>query len=276
MLHLAPRISASTEYVSNLFSNPPQVGVILGSGLGSFAKQLDSPVCIPYADIPGFPGSKHRQLIGHKKELLCGHVEGVALVTMAGRFHYYEGYAIEDVAYPVRVMKSLGVHTLIVSNASGGLHPQYKAADIVLIEDHINLMFRNPLIGVNDDQLGPRFPDMSAPYDPELIDRAAQIARQRDFVVHRGVYAAMTGPTYETRAEYRMLRRLGADMVGMSTVPETIVARHAGLRVLALSAITNLCRPDSLQETSGQEVVDAAALAEPKMSQIVRGLLASL
>ena len=274
MLHLAPRITEAANYIRDLFPTAPRAGIILGSGLGNFSAQLESPTTIPYADIPGFPAGS--DVIGHKRELLCGTVGGVPVLTMAGRFHYYEGYPIDEVAFPVRVMKELGVELLVVSNASGGLNPQFKSADIVIIEDHINLMFRNPIIGVNDDNLGPRFPDMSAPYDADLIELAGKIARENDFVAHRGVYAAMTGPTYETRAEYRMLRTLGADMVGMSTVPEVIVAVHAGLRVLALSAVTNLCRPDQLEETSGQEVVDAASIAEPKMTKIVLGILADL
>ncbi len=274
MLHLAPRITEAATYIRDLCPITPRAGIILGSGLGNFSSQLESTTTIPYADIPGFPAGSN--VIGHKRELLCGTVEGVPVVTMAGRFHYYEGYPIDNVAFPVRVMKKLGIEVLVVSNASGGLNPKYKSADVVILDDHINLMFRNPLIGVNDENLGPRFPDMSSPYDPELIEQAKKIARENDFEAHTGVYGAMTGPTYETRAEYRMLRTLGADMVGMSTVPEVIVAVHEGLRVLALSAVTNLCRPDQLEETSGQEVVDAASIAEPKMTKIVRGVLAGL
>ena len=192
---------------------------------------------------------------------------------MAGRFHCYEGYAYQQLTLPVRVMKQLGVDTLIVSNASGGVNPQYRSGDIMVLDDHINLMFGSPLIGINDDNLGPRFPDMCAPYDPELIERALEIARQHNFVAHRGVYCALTGPTYETRAEYRMLRTIGADVAGMSTVPEVLVAVHAGLRVLALSVVTNVCKPDTLTTTSGQEVVDVAQTAEPKMTAIVNGVI---
>ncbi len=271
MQGLAARIQLACDGIRSHWNHTPRAGIILGSGLGDFASQVAADVIIPYEEIPGFP--QKAATIGHRGELVCGTISGVPVATMAGRFHFYEGHAIDDVAFPVRVMKALGVEYLIVSNASGGLNPAFGSSDIMVMEDHIQLMFQNPLIGVNDDTLGPRFPDMSAPYDRELIEMAQQIARQNDFQLHQGVYAALTGPTYETRAEYRMLRYLGADVVGMSTVPEVIVARHAGLRVLALSVVTNVCQPDSLQETTGEDVVDAAGLAEPQLTAIVRGVL---
>ena len=195
---------------------------------------------------------------------------------MDGRFHLYEGYSASEVAFPLRVMRQLGTEVVIVSNASGGLHPGFNSGDVMVIEDHINFMWRNPLIGVNDEKLGPRFPDMCEPYDRHLAEYAVVAARQAGFSCHQGIYAAMKGPTYETRAEYRMLRRLGADAVGMSTVPETLVAVHAGMRVLGLSAITNLCRPDALESTSGGMVQSAAERAEPCMRQIVEGVVQKL
>jgi purine-nucleoside phosphorylase len=194
---------------------------------------------------------------------------------MQGRFHCYEGYSAELSAFPIRVMKALGVELLVVSNAAGGLNPQFAAGDLMVIDDHINFLNRNPLIGVNDDRLGQRFPDMSRPYDRRLGDRSLEIARRHGFVCHRGVYIAMLGPTYETRAEIRMLRYLGGDAVGMSTVPEVIVAAHAGLRVLGLSTITNICSPDVPHMTSGEEVVATAETAREKLRAIVTGVIES-
>ena len=193
---------------------------------------------------------------------------------MEGRYHLYEGYDVRQITLPVRVMRALGIELLIVSNASGGLNPRFAVGDVVVIEDHINLMHRNPLVGTNDDELGPRFPDMSAPYDRALAERALTIARRENFAAHQGVYVGLTGPNYETRAEYRFLRRIGADLVGMSTVPEVIVAAHAGMRVLALSVVTNACRPDSLTPTDGHGVLAAACSAEPKVTKIVLGIVA--
>jgi len=193
-----------------------------------------------------------------------------------GRLHLYEGNSLQMATLPVRVMRAMGIDILIVSNASGGLNPGFGSGELMIIEDHINLMWRNPLIGPNDDQQGPRFPDMCQPYDHDLMQRAHAVARANGIKLHQGVYAAMSGPTYETRAEYRMLRRIGADVVGMSTVPETIVAVHAGMRVLGLSAVTNLCRPDALDSTDGEQVKAAAELAEPQMRKIVEGVVAQL
>ena len=192
---------------------------------------------------------------------------------MQGRFHCYEGYSAERATFPVRVMKALGIELLVVSNAAGGLNPNFAAGDVMVIDDHINLLNRNPLVGVNDDNLGPRFPDMGAPYDRRLGDQALAIARKHDFACHRGVYIAMLGPTYETRAEIRMLRYIGGDAVGMSTVPEAIVAAHAGLRVLGLSTITNVCSPDTPHTTSGDEVVATANAARDKLKAIVAGVI---
>jgi purine-nucleoside phosphorylase len=271
MLQLTGQIEDAARAIREHWTREPRVGIILGTGLGNFAEQIEHEAVIAYDKIPHFPRST---AIGHKGQLVCGQVAGVPVVTMEGRFHLYEGYPLKQVTLPVRVMKALGIELLIVSNASGGMNPHFTAGDIMVIEDHINLMGDNPLIGINDDRLGPRFPDMSCPYDPDLIDRALAIARRADFLAHRGVYIALSGPNYETRAEYRMLRRLGGDVVGMSTVPEVIVAVHAGLRVLALSAVTNVCLPDALGKTDGAAVVDAAQIAEPKMRKIVLGILA--
>lgn len=212
--------------------------------------------------------------VGHRGRLLCGRLAGVPVVAMQGRFHCYEGYSAERATFPVRVMKALGIELLVVSNAAGGLNPNFACGDVMVIDDHINLLNRNPLVGVNDDQLGPRFPDMSAPYDRRLGDRSLAIARREGFACHRGVYIAMLGPTYETRAEIRMLRYFGGDAVGMSTVPEAIVAVHSGLRVLGLSTITNVCSPDRPHATSGEEVVATAETARDKLLAIVIGIIA--
>jgi purine-nucleoside phosphorylase len=272
MLQLAKQIDQAASFIRGRWSTKPSAGIILGTGLGNFVDQMQIDVAIPYGEIPNFPRST---AIGHKGQLVCGSVHGVPVVTMQGRFHLYEGYPPEQITLPVRVMKALGIKLLIVSNASGGMNPYFKSGDVMVIEDHINLMGANPLTGINDDQLGPRFPDMSSPYDRALIDQALAIARREDFVAHKGVYIALSGPNYETRAEYRFLRRIGGDVVGMSTVPEVIVAVHAGLKVLALSVVTNVSLPDAMgQPTDGQMVVDAAKTAEGKLAKIVLGILA--
>jgi purine-nucleoside phosphorylase len=270
MRHLPAQIDESTAYIRSRWSGLPRVGIILGSGLGSVGDSIALEHCFPYNDIPHFLRST---AVGHKGQLLCGRLANVPVVAMQGRFHCYEGYSAERATFPVRVMKSLGIELLIVSNAAGGLNPNFAAGDIMVIDDHINLLNRNPLIGVNDDTLGPRFPDMSAPYDRELGDRALAIARREDFICHRGVYIAMLGPTYETRAEIRMLRYLGGDAVGMSTVPEAIVAAHAGLKVLGLSTITNVCSPDVAHIASGEAVVAMAETARDKLQAIVTGII---
>lgn len=273
MPRLAAHIDDAAAAVRERWSRTPRVGVILGSGLGDLAKGIVADATIDYADIPRFPKTT---AIGHAGKLVCGTLEGAPVIAFQGRFHLYEGHSAELAGLPVRLLKALGGEALIVSNAAGGLNPQYATGDVMLIEDQINLMFRNPLVGLNDDALGPRFPDMSAPYDRELQRHAVRIAMEHRFLLHRGVYVGMLGPTYETRAEYRMARRLGGDAVGMSTVPEVIVARHAGLRVLGLSTITNLGSADALGETSGHNVLAVAATAAGKLSAIVRGVVAEL
>jgi purine-nucleoside phosphorylase len=248
----------------------PKAGIILGSGLGAVADEIETEAAIDYGEIPNFLRST---AVGHKGRLLCGRLAGVPVIAMQGRFHCYEGYSAERATFPVRVIKALGIELLVVSNAAGGLNPNYATGDVMVIDDHINLLNRNPLVGVNDDNLGPRFPDMSSPYDRRLSDQALAIARRADFACHRGVYIAMLGPTYETRAEIRMLRYLGGDAVGMSTVPEAIVAAHAGLRVLGLSTITNVCSPDTPHTTSGDEVVATANAARDKLKAVVAGVV---
>jgi purine-nucleoside phosphorylase len=272
MLHLFGQINESARFVRDAWNRRPKAGIILGSGLGSVGDAIEIDAAIDYGDVPHFLRST---AVGHRGRLLCGRLAGVPVVAMQGRFHCYEGYSAQRATFPVRVMKALGAELLIVSNAAGGLNPNFAAGDVMVIEDHINLLNRNPLVGVNDDRLGPRFPDMSAPYDRRLGDRALAIARSRDFVCHRGVYIAMLGPTYETRAEIRMLRFLGGDAVGMSTVPEAIVAAHAGMRVLGLSTITNVCSPDVPHTTSGEEVVATAETARDKLRAIVTGIVTS-
>lgn len=273
MLHIAEQIETTARAVRKHWAETPRVGIILGSGLGDLAEEIAVAEQIDYGDIPGFVKST---AIGHKGQLVCGHLEGIPVIAFQGRFHLYEGYSAEQAALPTRLTKALGANALIVSNAAGGLNPHYAVGDVMVIEDHINFMFANPLIGVNDDNLGPRFPDMSAPYDKEFMEVAARVARREDFVLHRGVYVAMLGPTYETRAEYRMARRIGGDAVGMSTVPEVIAARHAGLRVLGLSTITNVGSPDAPTGTTGHDVINAAQRASDKLSKLVRGVVANL
>jgi len=272
MHELAAQIAQAAQTIGQHWQGRPRVGIILGTGLGSVAQQIDTETALDYQAIPNFPQSTS---VGHTGQLVCGKLQGVSVVAMEGRFHAYEGYTHRQITFPVRVMKALGAELLIVSNACGGMNPQYDQGDIMVIEDHINLMNGNPLIGVNDDALGPRFPDMCAPYDPLLIDRALEIARRENFAAHKGVYVAVTGPNLETRAEYRFLRAIGADVVGMSTVPEVIVAVHAGMRVLGLSIVTDLCLPDALEPADINSILATASEAEPKLGKIVMGVLAA-
>lgn len=270
MQGLQEKIEEAAVAIRAQWSRVPRIGIILGTGLGNFAEQIDAEAKISYEEIPHFPRST---AIGHRGQLVCGMLRGLPVVTMEGRFHTYEGYSSQRVTLPVRVMKHLGISLLVVSNASGGLNPRYRSGDIMVIEDHINLMASNPLVGINDDRLGPRFPDMCEPYDKRLIDRALEIARGENFIAHKGTYVALTGPSYETRAEYRFLRMIGGDVVGMSTVPEVIVAAHMGLRVLALSTVTNMCLPDAIQASTGDEVVEIARSAEEKLRKVVFGIV---
>ncbi|MFZ5829566.1 MAG: purine-nucleoside phosphorylase [Planctomycetota bacterium] len=273
MMGLVAQIEQAVEVIRRKYVGQPKVGLVLGTGLGGVAERIDGEVAFDYESIPNFPQST---TASHAGRLLCGTLMGVPLVAMEGRFHAYEGYTQRQITFPVRVMRALGADVLIVSNACGGMNPHYASGDIVVIEDHINLMSGNPLVGVNDDRLGPRFPDMSAPYDRQLAARAMEIARKENFVAHRGVYVAVTGPNLETRAEYRFLRAIGADVVGMSTVPEVLVAVHAGMRVLGLSVVTDLCFPESLKPAVLEEILEVAAAAEPKLRKIVLGVVESL
>ena len=252
----------------------PLAGIVLGSGLGQLADQIQDPVAVPYSAIPGFPVST---AVGHKGNFIFGTLGGREIVAMQGRIHFYEGYGIQMVVLPIRVMIALGIQYLFVSNAAGGVNFHFHVGDLMIIRDHIN-MIPNPLIGPNDDREGPRFPDMTRPYEPKLIARAKKIARKQGIFVQEGVYLADTGPSYETPAEYRFYRTIGADAVGMSTVPEVIVARHAGIPVFGMSVITNEAHDDYADdyENDGEDVVKAAAAAADKMSGIFREMIASL
>jgi purine-nucleoside phosphorylase len=270
MLHLYDQIQAAVAVICTKWQREPHAGIILGTGLGNFVERIEVEATFDYADLPHFPLST---ATSHHGRLICGTLAGLPVVVMQGRFHKYEGYTLNQVTLPVRVMKALGAQLLIVSQAVGGMNPLYQPGDVMIIDDHINLLGDNPLVGVNDERLGERFPDMSAPYDPELIEVGQRIARQGDFVVHRGVMVAVTGPCLETRAEYRFLRMIGADVVGMSTVPETIVAVHSKMRVFGLSVITDMCLPDNLQVADVAHIIATANSAQPKLTALVEGVL---
>jgi purine-nucleoside phosphorylase len=249
------------------------VAVVLGTGLGALAERIASAESIPYEEIPHFPLST---VESHTGQLLMGTLGGTPVVAMQGRFHRYEGYSLDQVTFGVRVMKLLGAEILVVSAACGGMNPLWTPGELVMLDDHINLMGDNPLVGPNLDDLGPRFPDMSEPYDGELQELALAVARGRRIPLHRGVYVAVTGPSLETRAEYRMLRAMGADVVGMSTVPEVIVARHMGMRVLGISIITDACLPDALDPADVQKIIQTAMEAEPSLTTILADVIRQL
>src|SRR5213083_423806 len=251
----------------------PDVAIILGTGLGALADEVTVETRIPYGEIPGFPLST---VESHAGQLLVGTLAGRRVAAMQGRFHRYEGYSLEQIAFPVRVLRRLGARTLVVSNACGGMHPLWSPGDLMLIADHINLLGDNPLVGPNDDTLGPRFPDMSQPYDELLRALARQVALDERIVLREGVYVAVAGPNLETRAEYRMLRALGADVVGMSTVPEVIAAVHLGMRVLGVSIITDQCLPDALAPASVEQIIAVARAAEPRLTALIDGVLERL
>lgn len=271
MLELYDHIQQACETIRSQFDSVPGVGVILGTGLGSLAEEIEVEAAIDYGDIPHFLSST---ATSHRGRLVCGRLGGVPIVAMEGRFHMYEGYPLKQITLPIRVFKELGAELLIVSNACGGLNPYFNSGDIMVIEDQINLMGDNPLIGINDDRLGPRFPDMCEPYDQQWIDRTIEIARQLGIGIHKGVFVAVAGPNLETRAEYRFLRMIGADVVGMSTVPETIVAVHCGLRTVGLSVITDMCLPDALQPANVEQIIATAGEAAPKLIAIVKEIVA--
>ncbi len=271
--HTLEAVERAATVVRSRFSRQPELAIILGTGLGGVAARIRVDCVIEYQDVPGFPLST---VESHAGRLICGTLGGKTVVAMQGRFHRYEGYSLQQVTFPVRVFKALGATTLIVSNACGGMHPLWNAGDLMLIADHINLLGDNPLIGPNDDRLGPRFPDMSEPYDASLRALARSEAQRLGLAVREGVYVAVTGPCLETRAEYRFLRQIGADVVGMSTVPEVIVAVHAGLRVLGISIITDMCLPDALEPASLDHILAVAARAEPNLTALVAGVVERL
>lgn len=264
------KISSAADHIKSIFHNPIDVGIILGTGLGQLIQTIEIAHEISYEQIPFFPVST---VESHKGKLIIGQLSGKTVLAMQGRFHYYEGYNMKEVTFPVRVMKALGIEKLIVSNAAGGLDPNYQVGELMILNDHIDLFPENPLRGKNLDSFGVRFPDMSEPYSQRLIALAKTIAAEQNIHVNEGVYAAVQGPNLETRAEYKYLRTIGADAVGMSTIPEVIVGRHMDMEIFAVSAITDLCSPGNIKKVSIAEVLAAAAIAEPKMSSIIRGLV---
>lgn len=263
-------VREASRAIRDRWSGLPEVGLVLGTGLGALAREIEPEATFPYADLPHFPRST---VAGHAGQLVCGRLAGRPVMAMEGRFHLYEGYTAEQVTFPIRVMKELGCRLLIVSNASGGLNPHFRKGDLVVIEDHINLMGANPLIGPNDERLGPRFPDMIEPYDQSLQRIALDVALEENIVAHRGVYVGVVGPNLETRAEYRFLRGIGADVVGMSTIPEVLVAVHAGMKVLGFSIVTDMCLPDALKPVRIEEIIAVANAAEVQLRSIVTKVL---
>jgi len=270
---LRQRLQAAATVIRTFCKRRPSVGIILGTGLGRLAGDIRNKTVIPYADIPNFPQTT---VATHAGELIIGDLAGKTVAALAGRFHYYEGYSMQQISLPVRVLKAIGAKTLVVSGAVGGMNPQHRRGDLVVIEDHINLMGANPLVGPNDDTLGPRYPDMCAPYDRKLMDLALNAALTQNVRCHSGVYVAVAGPNLETRAEYRFLRTIGADVVGMSVVPEAIVAVHAGLRVLGLAIVTDMCLPDALKPADIRDIIKTANAAEPKVTAVVESVIKKL
>ncbi|MBI3123115.1 MAG: purine-nucleoside phosphorylase [Ignavibacteriales bacterium] len=273
MNSLLSMINETLEVIRKKTTNEYEVGIVLGTGLGGLVREIEVEHEIEYGDLPHFPLST---VESHQGKLIFGKINGKNVVAMQGRFHYYEGYTMRQITYPIRVMKFLGVKTLLVSNACGGMNPIYSRGDVMIMQDHINLLGDNPLIGKNEDELGPRFPDMSEPYNLELIKLAEEVALENKIKVQKGVYVAVPGPNLETKAEYRFLRNIGADVVGMSTVPENIVANHMGIKVLGFSIITDECFPESLRAVDVQEIIATAMGAEPKMTLIMKEVIKKL
>ena len=269
MNDLSSRLRQCVETVKEKWTEKPLVGIVLGSGLGGLSEFIQIEAAFENGDLPHYPKTA---AMGHRGRFLCGTLEGVSVAVVDGRPHLYEGFSADEVALPVRLMMQLGAQTVVISNASGAVNPELAVGDVVILKDHINLMWKNPLIGENDDSIGPRFPDMSSPYDPTLAKAGAAEAETRDFQTASGVYFGLAGPNYETSAEYRMARFLGADVVGMSTVPEVLATQHAGARVLAASVVSNVHSPGA-GPVSGEEVVDVVAKAEPVMRAVVAGVL---
>jgi len=270
MSDLKNMIDETLNVIREKIKEDYEIGIILGTGLGGLVKDISVEHEIDYVDLPHFPLST---VESHSGKLIFGTLGDKKVVAMQGRFHYYEGYSMKQITFPVRVMKFLGVHTLLVSNACGGMNPIYRRGDIMIMNDHINLLGDNPLIGKNEDELGPRFPDMSEAYNHELIELAEKAALENQVKVHKGVYVAVPGPNLETKAEYRFLRGTGADVVGMSTIPENIVANHMGMKVLGISIITDECFPEALQPVNVEEIIAAAMSAEPKMTLIMKEVI---
>ncbi|MEI2738194.1 MAG: purine-nucleoside phosphorylase [Chitinophagaceae bacterium] len=267
------QFSETVKFLQKQYKGIPTVGIVLGSGLGKFTEEIMVEKEVAYEDIPHFPVST---VEGHKGKLIFGKLNGKTVVAMAGRFHFYEGYPAQDIVFPIRVMKLLGVETLLLSNAAGGVNPEYKVGDIMIIKDHVSLFTPNPLIGKNISEFGPRFPDMSEPYKKHLIEKAKVIAVTHGFDVKEGVYVAVTGPTFETRAEYKMIHIMGCDVVGMSTVQECIVANHAGMQVFAMSVVTDVGLGTEHIVITHEEVLEAARHAEPKLATIFKELVAAI
>lgn len=267
------KIQETAEFIKKKTNFNPDIGIVLGTGLGNFIDHINIHHSIPYHEIPHFPVSTVK---GHQGMLILGKVNGVNIAALKGRFHYYEGYTMQEVTFPVRVMKYLGIRHLFLSNASGGTNPDFSVGDMMLIEDHINLTGQNPLIGENDERLGPRFPDMSVVYDATLIKLAEDVAADKEIKVQKGVYAAVTGPNYETPAEYKYIRIIGADAVGMSTVPEAIIARHMNLSCFAVSVISDLGVEGKIEYISHDAVIDAASHVEPRMAKLILGMIERL
>ncbi len=273
MKDLAQKLKDTLEVVNKRTTDEYPVGIVLGTGLGGLVKEIEVQHEIDYAELPHFPLST---VESHHGKLIFGKLGEKNVVAMQGRFHFYEGYSMKQITYPIRLMKKLGVSTLLVSNACGGMNPDYRRGDLMIMTDHINLLGDNPLIGPNEEEFGPRFPDMSEAYSLKLIALAEEIARENKIKVHKGVYVAVPGPNLETRAEYRFLRGIGADVVGMSTIPENIVANHMGMKVLGMSIITDECFPDTLKPVKLEEIIEAAMSAEPGMTLIMKEVIRRL
>lgn len=270
---LTENIAEALDFINKRFESKPEIGIVLGTGLGGLVSEIEIEAEIPYNFIPHFPIST---VESHFGKLIFGKLGGKSVVAMQGRFHLYEGYSMKQITFPIRVMKMLGIKALLISNAAGGLNPDYQKGDLMILDDHINLLGDNPLIGTNNPEFGPRFPDMSEPYSQELIASAVKLAEGIEIGVHKGVYVAVSGPSLETRAEYRFLRIIGADAVGMSTIPEVIVAKHMGIKTFAISIITDLCDPDNLEEVSVEEIIAVAEKSEPHMTKLMSGIIRNI
>ncbi|WP_078428580.1 purine-nucleoside phosphorylase [Alkalihalobacterium alkalinitrilicum] len=273
MENMLVKINESAAYIEGKISGNPQIGLILGSGLGELAEEIQNPVKIPYGEIPNFPVST---VEGHAGQLVIGQLEGKQVIAMQGRFHYYEGYSMQEVTFPVRVMKQLGVELIAVTNACGGMNKTFAPGDLMIITDHLNMTGDNPLIGPNYNELGPRFPDMSSAYTPELVSFVEQVGKSLDIKLQKGVYAGVTGPTYMSGAELIMLRNIGGDVVGMSTVPEVIVASHAQMKVIGISCITDMAIGEELEGITHEQVVEVANRTKPRFIKLVKQIVGDI